>query len=104
MRTNWFHVLVALADQELHGSGIVRDVLEQTEGTLRLWPATLYRTLEEMTEAGLIEELTGDAHPEGERGRKRYYRTTPEGKSALADEAARLADLALTANRRLGRA
>jgi len=34
-----FHVLVALAGGDLHGSGIVRDVLTQTGGALHIWPA-----------------------------------------------------------------
>ena len=104
LRTNWFHILVALADDDRHGSAIARDVLDQTGGSLRLWPATLYRTLDDMVEHGLIEELTGAAHPEGERGRRRYYRATPHGRSELSAEADRLAAFAGTARRRLSRA
>ena len=102
MRTNWFHILVALAERDMHGSDIARDVLERTGGSLRLWPATLYRTLDDLADAGLIVELTGSDRPHGEGGRERYYRVTPDGRAALASEAERLATFAFTARDRLG--
>lgn len=101
LRANWFHILLALAEQDRHGSAIAREVLDQTGGGLRLWPATLYRTLDDMVEAGLIGELTGARHPEGERGRKRYYGITPDGRTALQESAERMASLAGAALSRL---
>lgn len=102
MRSNWFHVLVALAGRNAHGSAIARDVLDQTGGALRLWPATLYRTLDDLVAAGLIIELVGDARPEGESGRRRYYQATAQGRAELAASAERMTALAGTARRRLG--
>ena len=101
LRTNWFHVLVALARGDRHGSAIARDVLDQTEGQLRLWPATLYRTLDEMTAEGLIVELSGADHPEGESGRRRFYRITARGRAELSAAVERISDLAGLARRRL---
>ena len=102
MRSNWFQILVALAPGELHGSAIAKDVLERTDGELRLWPATLYRTLDELSDAGLSEQLIGENHPDGESRRKRYYRITQAGRVALAEETARLEALARSARQRLG--
>lgn len=101
LKRHWFHILTALAEGDLHGSGIVRTVLEQTDGELRLWPATLYGSLDEMDTEGLIEELTGADHPEGASERRRYYRITRRGRSVLREEARRLASLAGTALERL---
>ncbi len=101
LRANWFHILAALANQDMHGSAIVRDVLDQTEGSLHLWPATLYRTLDDMVAAKLIVELQGNRRPEGESEKRRYYRVTPLGRSQLATAADRMADLAGIARRRL---
>src|SRR5258708_7547952 len=42
LKPNWFHILLSLAGGEQHGYGIMQDVLEQTTGRVRLWPATLY--------------------------------------------------------------
>lgn len=97
-----FHILVALADRALHGSGVVRDVLDQTDGALRLWPATLYGMLDELQGEGLIEEVTGDARPEGVSERRRYYRITRAGRRVLARETERLSGLVDVAERRLG--
>ena len=88
-----FHILTALAGNDLHGSGIVRDVLAQTGDHLRLWPATLYGTLEELERDSLIVELKGDRRPEGTSERRRYYRITPVGKAVLQAEATRLGSM-----------
>jgi DNA-binding PadR family transcriptional regulator len=85
----------------MHGSAITRDVLDQTDGQLRLWPATLYRSLDELVADGWIMELAGDLHPEGESEKRRYYRLTASGRLALAAEATRLADLATLTRTRL---
>lgn len=99
-----FHILAALASRDLHGSGIVRDVLDQTDGALRLWPATLYGTLDELAREGLIQELDAGERPEGTSQKRRYYRITSAGRGALTREAERLQSLAGQAFRRLGRA
>lgn len=101
LKSHWFHILVALAECDLHGSGIVRDVLDRTDGEIRLWPATLYGSLEELSDAGLIRELTGDDRPDAASERRRYYRITPGGRAAVRREARRLASLAGTALERL---
>jgi DNA-binding PadR family transcriptional regulator len=101
MRPTWFHILLALAEGDRHGAAITRDVLELTGGALRLWPATLYGSLEELREAGLIEELAEPRRPEGESGRKRFYRLTVMGRSALGREVARLEGVVATARRRV---
>jgi DNA-binding PadR family transcriptional regulator len=103
LRRNWFHVLTALAETDQHGSAIARDVLEQTDGDLRLWPATLYRTLDDMVAAGLIEQVPDTARPEDASARARYYRATSRGRRELADAAERMDALAGTARRRLRR-
>src|ERR1035441_10789350 len=51
-----FHILLALADEERHGYGIMQDVAQQTDGVLQLGPGTLYGCLKRMLAAGLVEE------------------------------------------------
>lgn len=97
-----FHILVALADRDLHGAGIVRDVLDRTDDQLRLWPATLYGLLDELSEEGFIRELEGEERPDGVSDRRRYYRITGEGRGLLGTEAKRLSSLAGMARDRLG--
>jgi hypothetical protein len=40
-----FQILVSLADQDRHGFAVMRDVLERTDGALRLSPSTLYASI-----------------------------------------------------------
>ena len=101
VKPRWFHILLALSDQDRHGSDIVREVESQTSGELKLWPAMLYGSLEQMADGGLVAELDDVERPEGTSGRRRYFRMTAAGRRMLADEAARLsrlADLAASKN------
>jgi len=98
LKAQWFHILLALSEEAKHGSGIVRSVLDQTSGKLRLWPATLYGSLEELAALGWIEELTElGERPAGESEKKRFYRIKPSGARILAAEADRLQALARAA-------
>jgi DNA-binding PadR family transcriptional regulator len=76
LKTNWFHILLCLADQEQHGYGIMQEVLERTNDKVRLWPATLYGTLKRLIEEGLIEESDERPAAELDDARRRYYRIT----------------------------
>ena len=52
MKTRDYLILLALADGDLHGLGIARAVQELSEGQTRLWPASLYGTLEALEASG----------------------------------------------------
>jgi DNA-binding PadR family transcriptional regulator len=98
-----YHILLALAGKDLHGSGIARAVREETADGLQLWPATLYGTLEDLSRDGLIEELDENGRPPGESEKRRYYRITKRGEKLLAQETERLARLVRTAQKSLRR-
>ena len=100
LKTNWFHILLCLADGEQHGYAIMREVLERTDGAVRLWPATLYGALRRLVDAGLIEESGGQ--PATDDMRRRFYRLTLEGRGVVAAEIRRLETL-LRAARAKGR-
>src|ERR1700761_2442402 len=86
-----FHILLALAGEDLHGYGIMRQVEEQTEGRVRLGPGTLYGSIQTLLQEKLIEEIEVDTDPSSER--RRYYRLTALGRKLARAEADRLADL-----------
>ena len=88
-----FHILLALADGESHGYGIMQDVERFTNGDTRLGPGTLYRSIQRMLVDGLIEELAISLHDEADEDRRRYYRLTAKGLEVAKREARRLADL-----------
>jgi DNA-binding PadR family transcriptional regulator len=96
-----FHILLALADEERHGYGIMQDVARQTDGTLQLGPGTLYGCLKRMLAAGLVEESDERRDPALDDERRRYYRMTPLGKRIVRSEAQRLAGAVTVAMARL---
>ena len=93
LKPNWFHVLLSLANEEQHGYGIMQEVLERTNGKIRLWPATLYGALERLLDADLIAETSKRPPAAEDDPRRRYYRLTPLGRRVLAAESIRLEDL-----------
>jgi DNA-binding PadR family transcriptional regulator len=82
-----FQILLALAGDDLHGYGIMRQVEQQTNGRMRLGPGTLYGSIQGLLEEGLIAELDNA----GER--RRFYRLTASGRKLARSEAERMADL-----------
>jgi DNA-binding PadR family transcriptional regulator len=93
LRTNWFHIMLSLASCEQHGYGIMQEVLERTDGKVRLWPATLYGNLKKLIEEGLIEESDERPSREFDDARRRYYKLTKLGSRVLQVESERLEDL-----------
>jgi DNA-binding PadR family transcriptional regulator len=93
LKPQWFHVLLSLAAHEQHGYGIMQEVLERTEGKVRLWPATLYGAIRRLVEEGLIAESDERPAAELDDARRRYYRLTPLGRRVLQAESGRLEDL-----------
>lgn len=88
-----FQILLSLADDQLHGYGIMRQVEEQTNGRMRLGPGTLYSSIQALIEEGLIEEVDRRSESNAGYERRRYYRLTSSGRKLARSEAERLADL-----------
>ena len=88
-----FHILVAVAEEEMHGYAILQDVASRTGGAVQLGAGTLYRSIHRMLEQGLLLESNERPDPELDDERRRYYRITPLGAAVVGAEAARLAGL-----------
>ena len=84
------NVLLALADGERHGYGIMLEVRERTGGRVRLGPGTLYGAIKRLKEGGVIEESGGRSDTETDDERRRYYRLSPFGRRAAVAELKRL--------------
>ncbi len=67
-------IMISLASGPKHGHAMMRDV--EAFAGVHLGPGTLYGALTRLDEGGLVEPLS----PEG---RRRPYRLTPDGRSAL---------------------
>ena len=92
-----FHILLALADGERHGYGIMQDVAAYTTGALRLGPGTLYRSIKQLLADGLIAEAEERPDPALDDERRRYYRRTDRGRLVAEAEARRLQQLVIVA-------
>ena len=88
-----FHILLALASADRHGYGIMKEVLRQSDGEVRLGAGTIYGTLQRLIEAGWVAEAPR-AGPRTVDGRaRRYYRLTSKGRDALNTDVRRLESL-----------
>ena len=81
------HILLALTKGDLHGLGIADEAAVASDGAVQLGPGTLYRSLDEMRESGLVEKV---GTPTGSDPRRKYYRITTAGRRTLQGELARL--------------
>jgi DNA-binding PadR family transcriptional regulator len=102
LHAHWFHILLSLADRDLHGTAIMEDVLDRTEGRIRLWPGKLYSALRNMTDQGLIREVEPPDDAPTEGGKRRFYSITPTGHGMLREDVDRLAALVRLARAKAG--
>lgn len=92
-----FHILLALSDGARHGYGIMQEVERKTDGALELGPGTLYRSIKQLLDRGLIVEIgersqAGRPPPKatGPGKQRRSYELTEAGRVQVAEEARRL--------------
>ena len=85
-----FEILLALAGGEQHGYAVMLDVERRTSGGISLHAGSLYRALNRLLAAGLIEELEERPDREHDDERRRYYRLSPKGVEVARGEARRL--------------
>lgn len=86
-----FQIMLALADGQRHGYGVMLEVERRSRGSVQLRPGTLYRAINRMLEAGLLEEAEERPDPDSDDERRRYYRLTDLGRRVASAEARRLA-------------
>jgi DNA-binding PadR family transcriptional regulator len=87
-----FAILLALTGGARLGYAIMQALRLDPAEPLPIGPATLYRTLKEMAEQGLITVSKGPMDSSGPP--RQYYAITAAGTRAGTQEAARLASLA----------
>ncbi len=90
-----FHILLALADRDSHGYAVMQTVREQSGGRVPLRTGSFYRHLAKLIDTGLVVEASSRPADDDPR-RGAYYRLTPRGQKALAEERQRLIDLVAT--------
>ena len=95
LRPRDYLILFSLVKGARHGYAIIRQVDEDTGGTVRIDPANLYRSVKRLTREGLLRDAeVEDCDDDGIGGeRRRFLAVTELGRRVLTVEAARLARL-----------
>lgn len=94
------HLLLALAETDLHGYALMQAVREQSGDTVRPGTGSLYAALQRLLDDGLIEIAQPDEATSGRRGNT--YSLTESGARAVVAEAERMRGvLALVAKHEL---
>jgi len=89
-----YRILLALADADRHGYGIIKEIEERDGAASAPSTGAMYLALQRMEADGLIQEARARA---GEDARRRYYTLTGAGRSAAEAESVRLATLVAAA-------
>ena len=86
------HILLALADRDSHGYGLMQAIRKQSGGQVPVQTASFYRHLSVLIDEGLVTEAAHRPAADDAR-RGAYYRITPRGRQTLAAEKQRLTAL-----------
>jgi DNA-binding PadR family transcriptional regulator len=100
------HILLALAGGNLHGYGIIKEVVRNSDGHYRLGPGTLYDNLKKLMDAGLVSDALPSSSPKRKSAStkdddRRFFTLTRQGKDVLAAEVDRLQSVVSEARLRL---
>jgi len=82
------HILLALAAEDRHGYGIMREIERHSDGQYKLGPGTLYDNLQRLMERGLLKEAGKPSSNDDPR--RRYYKLTAFGRRVLSTDLERL--------------
>lgn len=81
-----FHILLALAEEPLHGYGIM---VKAAEMGVKIGPGTIYGALHRMVQAGWVERA-GSEKARGPTKKRHRYSLTLAGRDLLRMEARRI--------------
>jgi len=94
-----YFILAALLNGPLHGHGIIKRVLELSEGRVRLAVGTLYGALDRLAANNVI---TVDREEVVDGRQRRYFRLTEDGRRMVIEEAERMRQAASVVTGLLG--
>ena len=93
-------VLSSLAEASRHAYALKKDVRDRSGGDVAPGATSLYRTVWQLLDDGLIEESEERPAPPQDDERRRYFEITAAGRKTLAAELARLERLVAAARPR----
>ena len=78
-----YQILLALADRDRHGYGVIKEIERRTEGAMSIETGTLYHALKRMKDDRTIELVPAIDRSADEDQRRRAYRLTDWGRDNL---------------------
>lgn len=94
-----YQILLALADGDRHGYGIIKEIEERGGSGATPSTGAMYLALQRMEGDGLLEESPERPDHEDD-ARRRYYRLTRVGREHAEEESVRLAALVSAARKK----
>jgi DNA-binding PadR family transcriptional regulator len=85
-------ILMQVAREPKHGYALMQHIAVASHGWLKPGPGALYVALRRLVHAELVAETSGVNSPAPGRQR-RFYRITPRGRRAMAEELRRLGQI-----------
>jgi len=85
--------LIALAEANQHGYGLVKKIQTLSGGTLKLVPGNFYSVLQRLLNDGLLAESERQPAEDLDDRRRRYYAITELGRDVAEAETGRLKSL-----------
>jgi DNA-binding PadR family transcriptional regulator len=89
LKPNHHLILLLLAEEPTYGVELLQRLDRRSGGAIRLNAGSLYRTIGNLVDAGLVEPLDEASGAEGMGAPRKVYRVTPHGLAALRAEARR---------------
>jgi len=86
-------IVLAFAEGPAHGYEIKKRAEERSGGSVQLDAGSLYRSIAQLLDHDLIEEVSDSEDTRSTDSRRRYYALTARGRELAAAEAKRLAGL-----------
>lgn len=93
LRQQHYLILLALTEGDLHGYALKKELHRRSDGRISPGAGSLYRSIEQLEEAGLIEPSDWRPEPEMDDERRTYLRLTELGRRVAGAETERLASL-----------
>jgi len=90
LKQSTYRVLLALAEDEMHGYAIMQALSDMTDGRETILPGTLYAALARMVDDGLIEAVQAPEDESSGGPKRRHYRRTDFGRAVARAESERL--------------
>jgi DNA-binding PadR family transcriptional regulator len=90
LKPTHYLILLALAETDLHGYAIEKAIARRTAGRVEVGAGSLYRSLEQLRDRGLIEASAWRPDPDLDDERRTYFRLTKAGHRVASAETERL--------------